>query len=127
MSHQWVIAVLLTAFLAAVAARPGVWGAAGGLIYASGVIGRGMANETWADRKVRRRTWLEAATAIVFGVGSAEAFGPWAASALRAPAGAGQAVWFILGLSTPRMYPVAEKLIGSRLKDIIEALLGRSP
>lgn len=127
MTPQWFLAVLAVSFVALIVSRPAVWGFSGGLIYAAGLIGRGMANETWGAPGVKVRTWLEAVTAIIFGAVAAEAFGPWASAALHGPQGSGQAIWFVLGLSTPRMYPVVEKLIGARLKSIVEAILGRSP
>lgn len=128
MTPPWIISMVALGVLAAWAfSRPGVWGVTGGFLYAAGVVGRGMANESWRDPATRRSTWIEAFAALGMGAFAAEAFGPVLASALHGPTGSPQAVWGVLGLSSPKMYPVAERLIGARLRSIVEAVLGRTP
>lgn len=124
MFMPWVLTVLLVStLLAAVAARPGVWGLAGSLVYGLTQFRVTIYSEEGSDPRVRARAWLQLVTCLLFGGIAAEGFGPtlagWAHGRVHP-----EAVWLVVGLSTNSMWPVAERLLGGRLRKIIDAFFG---
>lgn len=124
MMPNWLLIVLLlSAVLAFLSSRPGLWGVGGALVYGLGVFRVTVYSEEGLDPRVRARAWLQLGTCILFGGLAAEGFGPtlagWAHGRVHP-----EAVWLVVGLSANSMWPVLERLLGGRLRRIIDAILG---
>jgi hypothetical protein len=121
---QWIIPVLvLSALLAFASSRPGLWGFGGALVYGLGQFRVTIYAEDGKNPRTMARAFLQLGTSLLFGVVAAEGFGPtlagWAAGRVHP-----EAVWTVVGLSSNSMWPVVERLLGGRLRAIIDALLG---
>lgn len=119
----WAAAAVAVGLLAAIAVRPGVWGLAGSLVYGLGVFRVTVYSEEGREPRVRARAWLQLVTCLLFGAVAAEGFGPTLAGWARGRVHP-EAVWLVVGLSANSMWPVLERLLGGRLRKIIDAFLG---
>lgn len=124
MALQWIITMLLvSAALALVMSRPGLWGLAGATIYAGSQMVTLLSGEGARDRRSVALAWWKFWIAVFFGFVAAEGFGPtivqWTSGRVQP-----QAVWLLVGLSVNGAWPVVERAVGKRLRKLVDAIFG---
>ena len=114
---------MLTAFLAFLMARPGLWGLAGSLVYAGGQLVAFLSGEGADNARAARMAWWRFWIAIFFGFIAAEGFGP-SIAAVTHDRVQPQAVWLVVGLAVNGAWPAFEKALGQRAGRILDAIFG---